>query len=277
MRKVLLCLILLLRSILLVGQENNPDKLRKSSFYVLPTVELYSLTGMVKGSDFSSRLRWDNNFKTGAYFGYRGLFSNKIFFSEIGILGTISGSGRDIDKFNSGAEIESRFQSDRSTFISLKIGTELIKKHKEKLGIALNLAKDNLKLHSNTVSDLNSRYAIRKFDIDLNYAHSFDVANMISEIGVQSGIGYNYAIATWNKIESLKQPKSFDHSLMIYNIGIKAAVQLSNNFSLDILFSNNSLISGKEKTFLRDGDIQKLAIQTFNNRIFSLGLKYRIL
>jgi len=261
----------------LIGQEYNTGKFSQSSFYVLPKVELYSLTWMVKGKEFLSKLSWDNNFRCGAYIGYQRLISDKIFFSEIGLLSTITGRGIDIDKFNSGAEIESEFQSDKSTLINLKIGTELISKRKERLKIVLNIARDNLKLRSNKVSDLDSRYDLRKFDICANYNYSLNIAHKICEIGIQSGIGYNYAIATWNKIESLKQPKSFDHSLTIYNVGIKAALHVFTNLSIDMLFSSDSLIKGRERTFLKDGGIQKLDVQIFNNRLLSLGLKYRIL
>lgn len=273
MSKLFLLIAFLVNIDVLMGQDS---KINMGKFYFMPKIELYSLTWMVKGNDFSSRLTWNNNFNTGVLVGYQQIVPKKVFFLEMGLSNTISGSGTDIDKFYSGSEIKSEFQSDRSMFISLRTGVELIRESKEKLVVAIQLAKDNLKLHSEAIPDLNSRYVIRKYDFDVKYKYTLDILNTISEIVFQGGIGYNYAVATWNKIESLKQPKSFDHSLFVNNLGVGANIEISPIFSLNLLVQNSSLITGNERTFVKQGDVQRLRIKDFNQRLINVGVKFRI-
>ena len=277
MIKLILLILFSGNVIISLAQEIDKKVNNKSIFYITPQMEFYSLKWVVRGYDFTSKLTWSNNIKTGVSFGYQRSISNKIFFSDIGIARTISGKGTDIDRFSSGAEIKTEFQSDESTFINLRLGAQIIKNRQEKWGFLLQLNKDNLKLHSKTVFDLNSRYVIRKSNLGLNYNYSLNVLNTIVEVGAKGGIGYNYAIATWNKIESLKQPKSFDHSSFTYDLGFGSLIEISSNLSLNISYSSGYLIRGKERTFLTDGNIHELNLEKFNNQTVTLGVKYLFL
>ncbi len=274
MIKFIILILFLGNIILSLAQESDRKVYNKSTFYITPQMEFYSLTWKVKGSEFTSRLTWNNNIKTGVSFGYQRSISNKIFFSEIGISSTVSGRGIDIDKFNSGAKIETEFRSDKSMFINLRLEAQVIKNLKEKWGFLLQLNKDNLKMHSKTVFDLNSRYVIRKSNLGINYNYSL---NKYVEVGAKGGIGYNYAIATWNMITFLQQPKSFVHSIFVYDLGLSSLIKINSNLSLNTSFTYHSLIKGIERTFLKDGNIKKLNFETFNNQNLTLGFRYRFL